>query len=131
MRDAMYLGKKRAYTSNTVIMTMPDGMVIAISRTLQGSVHAITITGELVGDLGAFAEGVLGAGPPKGARRTELRVLANSGFQGLDRDLPGAEVVTPVKRPPGGELTSAQREHNRRLFRPGAAPREGGGRPAE
>ena len=70
VRDIMYSGKKWAYTGNTVLMTMPDGMVIAISHTLQGSAHDATITRELVGDLGAFAEGVLGAGPPKGARRT-------------------------------------------------------------
>ena len=48
---------------------------------------------------------MLGAGPPKGARRAELRVLADTGFRGLDRDLPGAEVATPVKKPPGWELT--------------------------
>ena len=34
VRDAMYSGKKRAYTGNTVLMAMPDSMVIAISRTL-------------------------------------------------------------------------------------------------
>ena len=125
VRDAMYSGKKKAYTGNTVLMTMPDGMVIAISRTREGSAHDITITRELVGDLGAFATGVLGApskdapgaDPPKNTRRMALRVLADAGFKGLDRDLPGAEVVTPAKRPPRGELTGEQREHNRRLSR--------------
>lgn len=80
VRDAMYSGKKKAYTGNTVLMTMSDGMVIAISRTWQGSAHDITITRELVEGLGAFAEDVLKADLPKGTRRMALRVLADSGF---------------------------------------------------
>ncbi len=115
VRDAMYSGKKKAYTGNTVVMTMPDGMVIAISRTLQGSVHDITITREFLGDLGSFAEDVLGADLPKGAGRMALRVLGDSGFQGLDKDLPGAEVVTPIRKPRGGQLTKKQKAHNKRL----------------
>lgn len=115
VRDAMYSGKKKAYTGNTVVMTMPDGMVIAISRTLQGSVHDITITREFLGDLGAFASDVLKADLPKRTRRMMLRVLADSGFQGLDKDLPGAEVVVPIKKPRGGQLTKRQKAHNKRL----------------
>ena len=133
VRDAMYSGKKKAYTGNTVLMAMPDGMVIAISRTHEGSAHDITITRELLGDLGTFATDVLGASakdapgapakdapgadPPKNTRKMALRVLGDTGFKGLDRDLPGAEGVTPAKRPPGWELTGEQREHNRRLSR--------------
>ena len=63
-----------------MLMAMSDCMVIAIGHTLQGSAHDIAITRELIGDLGAFTEGVLGADPPKDARRVELRVLADSGF---------------------------------------------------
>ena len=89
---------------------MPDGMVIAISHTLEGSAHDITITRELIGDLGAFGNDVLGvsakdvsgADPPKNTRRMALRVLGDAGFKGLGRDLPGAEVVTPAKRPQVG-----------------------------
>ncbi len=115
VRDAMYSGKKKAYTGNTVLMTMPDGMVIAISRTHEGSVHDITITREFLGDLGAFASDVLGADLPGDARRTVLRVLADSGFQGLDRDLPGAEVAVPIRKPRGGRPTRRQKAHNKRL----------------
>ena len=115
VRDAMYSGKKKAYTGNTVIMTMPDGMVIAVSRTYQGSIHDITITREFLGDLGAFADDVLGADLPWRMRGMSLRVLADSGFQGLQNDLPGAKVVTPVKKPRGGELTKAQKRHNKKL----------------
>ena len=114
MRDAMYSGKK-AYTGNTVVMTMPDGMVIAISRTYQGSIHDIAITREFLGDLGAFARGVLKADLPKRTRRMVLRVLGDSGFQGLQKDLPGADVATPERKPRGGELTKKQKRHNKRL----------------
>lgn len=115
VRKAMYSGKKKAYTGNTVVMTTPDGMVIAISRTYQGSVHDIAITREFTGDLGAFAQDVLRADLPGRTRRMVLRVLADSGFQGLQNDLPGASVVTPEKKPKGGELTKAQKRHNKKL----------------
>ena len=115
VRDAMYSGRKKAYTGNTVVMTMPDGMVIAISRTLQGSAHDITITRELLEGLGAFADDVLKAELPEGTRRMALRVLADSGFQGLDKDLPGADVVTPIRKPRGGQLTKRQKARNRKL----------------
>ena len=115
VRKAMYSGKKKAYTGNTVVMTMPDGMVIAISRTYQGSMHDITITRGFLGDLGAFAKDVLKADLPERTRKMILRVLGDSGFQGLQKDLPGAKVVTPVKKPRGGELTKAQKKHNKRL----------------
>ena len=115
VRKAMYSGKKKAYTGNTVVMTTPDGLVIAISRTYQGSMHDITITREFLGDLGAFAQDVLKADLPKRTRKMILRVLGDSGFQGLQKDLPGASVVTPEKKPKGGELTKAQKRHNKRL----------------
>lgn len=114
VRDAMYSGKKKAYTGNTVVMIMPNGMVIAISRTHQGSMHDITITWEFQGDLGAFAEDVLGADLPRRTRRIVLRVFVDSGFQGLQKDLRGAKVVTPEK-PKGGELTKALKRHNKKL----------------
>ena len=37
VRDAMYSGKKKAHAGSTVILAMPDGMVIAISRTPRGA----------------------------------------------------------------------------------------------
>ena len=117
VRDAMYSGKKKAYTGNTVLVAMPDGMTIAISRTYEGSVHDITITREFLGDLGAFAEDVLKADLPKETRGMILRVLGDAGFRGLGKDMPGAEVVTPVKKPKGGELTGRQKAHNKRLSR--------------
>ncbi len=115
VRDAMYSGKKKAYTGNTVLMTMPDGMVIAISRTREGRAHDITITRDLIEGLGAFADDVLKADPPKRTRRMILRVLGDPGFQGLDKDLPGADVVTPIRKPRGGELTKKEKRHNKRL----------------
>ena len=117
VRDAMYSGKKKAYTGNTVILAMPDGMVIAISRTLQGSVHDITITRGLLDDLGAFAEDVPRADLPEGTRKTVIRVPAGPGFLGLDGDLPGAEVAAPVRKPRGGGPTKREKARNRRLSR--------------
>ena len=109
VRDAMYSGKKKAHAGNTVVMATPDGMTIAISLTYRGSMHAIAITREFLGDLGAFADDVPGADMPEGTRGMVLRVLADSGFQGPEKDLPGAEVVTPVKRPRAGNPPSGRR----------------------
>ena len=117
VRDATYPGKKRAHAGNAVAMAAPDGMTIAIGRTYRGSMHDIAITREFLGDLGAFADKVSGADLPEGTRGMAPRVLADSGFRGPERDLPGAGAVTPVKRPRGGRPTKRQKEHNGKLSR--------------
>ena len=87
----MYSGKKKTYTGNTVVVTIPNGMVIAISRTYEGSVHDITITREFLTDLGVFATDVLKADLPNSTRKMIMRVLGDSGFQGLDKNFSGVK----------------------------------------
>ena len=63
----------------------------------------------MVGELSDVFGGMAKEG---GAR---IRVLADSGFQGIEKRLPGIEAVIPEKRPRNGQLTKKQKARNKRI----------------
>ena len=129
-RDPMYSNKKKYPGGNTVVITSVDGPILAVGRTYAGRAHDLTITREFLKALGRFGEmlqGLLpdreGAADREGAvaeimkklsksSRERIRVLADSGFQGIQKDLPGADVFIPFKRPRNEKLTGSQKEYN-------------------
>jgi len=97
-----YSGKKKAHTIKTQVVVNPRGQIEAISESVPGSTHDLTL---LVGS------GVLGGlGEGEGA-------MTDKGYVGVDKHHPGVPVVMPYKKPRGGELSEQQREHNRCVSR--------------
>jgi DDE superfamily endonuclease len=97
-----YSGKKKAHTIKTQVVVNPRGQIEAVSDSVPGSTHDLTL---LVGS------GVLeGLGEEEGA-------MADKGYVGLDKHCPGVPLVMPHKKPRGGELSEQQRAHNREVSR--------------
>ena len=101
----MYSGKVKRHSVNTLVGTNRDDVIVWISGTRPGSAHDITMVEEL-------ARTFPGMGREGGAR---IRVLADTGFQGILNRLPGIDAVIPKKRPPGGSLTEKEKAGNKRI----------------
>ena len=104
-QKSLYSGKIKLHSLNTLFGTNGDGVILWISSTQPGSTHDIKMVGELSDVFGGMAK-------EGGAR---IRVLADSGFQGIEKRLPGIEAVIPEKRPRNGQLTKKQKARNKRI----------------
>ena len=101
----MYPGRIKRHSVNTLVGTNKDDVIVWISGTKPGSTHDITMAEELARTFPSM-------GRERGAR---IRVLADTGFQGIRNRLPGIDAVIPKKRPPGGSLTKKEKAGNRRI----------------
>jgi hypothetical protein len=97
-----YSGKKKAHTIKTQVVVNPRGQIEAVSESVPGSTHDLTL---LVGS------GVLG-----GLGQGEA-AMTDKGYVGVDKHYPDVEVVLPFKKPRKGELSERQRGHNREVSR--------------
>jgi hypothetical protein len=97
-----YSGKKKAHTVKTQVAVGPCGRIEAVSASVPGSTHDLTL---LVGS------GVLGGlGEGEGA-------MMDKGYTGVGKHHPGVPVVLPYQKPRGGERSAAQRAFNREVAR--------------
>jgi hypothetical protein len=97
-----YSGKKKAHTVKAQVVVNPRGQIEAVSDSVPGSTHDLTLL---------VHSGVLsGPGEGEGA-------MMDKGYVGVEKHRPGVAVVLPHKKPRGGELSAAQREHNRQVAR--------------
>jgi len=98
-----YSGKKKAHTIKTQVVVDTRGRIEAISESVPGSTHDLTLL---------VNSGVLGGGlgQSEGA-------MMDKGYVGVDKHHPGVPVVLPFKKPRGGELSEEQRGHNRCVSR--------------
>jgi DDE superfamily endonuclease len=97
-----YSGKKKAHTIKTQVVVNPRGRIEAVSESVPGSTHDLTL---LVGS------GVLeGLGEGEGA-------MTDKGYVGVDKYYPDVPVVLPYKKPRKGELSDEQRGFNREVSR--------------
>lgn len=108
-----YSGKKKGHTLKTQLVTDADHHILAISEAVPGALHDKTVA-DRVGTITRLPDD------------TELD--ADKGYQGLANGVPllticdpisGARaqvprvrVLTPVKKPPGGELAEADQTYN-------------------
>ena len=97
-----YSGKKKTHTVKTQVAVNTRGQIEAISESVPGSTHDLTL---LVGS------GVLeGLGEGEG-------VMTDKGYVGLDKHYPDVPLVIPYKKPRGAELSQEQRAFNREVSR--------------
>jgi hypothetical protein len=99
---AFYSGKRKQHTVKYQVGVTPEGRVGSVSVTVPGGVHDLTL--------------LRGSGLPDRLGGGE-GVMADKAYVGLGHDRPGLPVVVPHKRPPGGELSDAQKGYNRRVSR--------------
>ena len=101
----MYSGKVKMHSINTLFGTNRDGVIVWLSSTQPGRTHDIQMTDELVKIFPSMAK--------EGGVR--IRVIADLGFLGIDKRLPGITALIPEKRPRHGQLTKKQKARNRKI----------------
>ena len=105
-----YSGKKKAHTIKTQVVIDTRGRIEAVSESVPGSTHDLTLlvnTGVLGGG-GGGGGGGLGEG--EGA-------MMDKGYVGVGNHYPGVPVVLPFKKPRKAELSEEQKGHNREVAR--------------
>jgi hypothetical protein len=109
-----YSGKKRRHTRKHLAGVAPDLQVLVLTPAREGKLHDKRFHDGVRrgGDLAKVAltphqEDIIGGIPD------EIRVLLDSGFQGVQKDYDNIEL--PHKKPRGGELTAEQKRENQSL----------------
>lgn len=94
-----YSGKKKKHTKKNILITTGSKKILYVSPTKAGKVH----------DYNIFKEEALGNNIPK-----EIGINLDTGFQGIGKDYPWLKSIIPKKKPKGGELSSEEKESNKR-----------------
>lgn len=97
-----YSGKKKTHTIKTQIVVNEHGRIRDVGDSVPGSTHDLT----LLRESGVKAE--LPAG---------LSVMADTGYRGLQDDLPDRSVALPYRRKAKGQLTPEEKLHNQLISR--------------
>ena len=112
--ERIYSGRNKTATYNTTVMVNHRGQIIWITPTVPGSTNDLTLLKNNLPDLGALTRLMLDPDTPPEKRPV---VVADTGFTGLERILPGADVNIPIKRnagsdPETGKLSQEDRDYN-------------------
>ena len=101
---AFYSGKHGRHGGKVQVLVGPDGTCLHMSNVLNGSRHDYYLYQE------SGLEQILTRGRDK---KDYPKILADGGYLGMVQTY--SNVVIPVRKAPGGSLTSAQKEFNRLL----------------
>jgi len=102
-RNKYHSGKKKAFTLKTQISTNRQGLLVHIDRPVPGRHH----------DYKVFKKSDLPKIIPK-----DVKVFADSGYQGIHKDYPDLNSVIPHKRSRNGQpLTHSQKIQNKKQRR--------------
>jgi transposase len=99
---AHYSGKKKAHTRKTLLVVNERGRLRYVSPSVPGATHDLTLLRQ---------SGALEQIP------ADLSLMADSGFQGLQHDVPERSVALPYKGSRAHPLTPEQKLHNALLSR--------------
>ena len=116
-RKKTYSGKKKAHTYNTNIVINKRRVIVAISKTVPGSVHDKTLLNEDPPNLGIITARM---GQKDVPEEEKPDVLMDKGYQGAREEYPGWHIRHPHKKKRGadkktGGLTKKQRAYNKRV----------------
>lgn len=109
-----YSGKRRTHAYVVTVIANKNHLILHAGRAFPGSTHDMTMVRQDMPGWGRWAEAMADPDTPEAER---LTVVADLGYMGLDKVLPGARVVLPRKRPPGGSLTMGQMKWNEMMGR--------------
>lgn len=101
-QKAHYSGKKKAHTRKTQVVVNERGRIRDISASVPGAMHDLTLCRE-----SKLAERL----PP------DISVMGDSGYQGLQDDLPNHSVALPYRASRGHPLSAEQKLHNHEISR--------------
>jgi len=96
-----YSGKKKCHCLKTMVIGTVDRIVKYISRSVAGKVHDYRLLKE---DF-----------PPEENWFSEVSLLADSGYTGIDKDYKSQSTTIPIKKPRKAELSRESKEHNKQL----------------
>lgn len=99
-QKAHYSGKKKAHTRKTQVIVNEQGRIRDVSDSVPGSVHDISLLRQ---------SGALERLPP------EITAMADSGYQGIQDDMPERSVALPYRASRGHPLTPEQKLHNHEI----------------
>jgi hypothetical protein len=94
-QEEEYSGKKKLHTIKNLAITDPEGYLLYISPSFEGSTHDKTIWEQLQ------------------IKSSQINWLTDLGFLGIDKDYPN--VILPFKKPKKAELTELQKKINKAL----------------
>ena len=101
-QKAHYSGKKKAHTRKTLLIVNEHGRLRYVSAAVPGAIHDLTLLRQ---------SGTLEEIP------ADLSLMADSGFQGLQKDVPARSVALPYKGSRTHPLTPERKLHNAHLSR--------------
>ena len=111
-RKDYYSGKKKKHTLNITIVANRDKLVITTGKPVPGSMQ----------DLKMFQYNNINLGPlsksmkdKNAAKKDKVTVYVDKGYQAIEKELPGANVQKPTKKPKNAELDDTQKNKNRRI----------------
>jgi len=95
-----YSGKKKMHTIKRQIIATPEKKIISVSETVEGTCHDKRL---------AEMFNYFSHAPPNS------QALADNGYLGLDKLSSSVKVITPYKKPSGGELSDTEKAFNRQI----------------
>jgi len=115
-RKQYYSGKKKQFTLKTEIVTDGEHHIKAISESVPGAKHDKTLSDE-VRTLDHLPDGCEAEADKgyQGLEKQVSRVTVVDAETGEQQEVPRLMVLTPHKKPKGGELTEAQKAFNAEL----------------
>lgn len=101
LQEVYYSGKKKYHTVKNQILVNPfSRTILSVSPTVEGKLHDKKLLEQ---------DGVIYRAPPK------AKGLGDSGYQGARKVNPWVEFVTPLKKPPKGNLSPTQKLTNKSI----------------
>ncbi|MGB3493638.1 MAG: transposase family protein [Elainellaceae cyanobacterium] len=95
-----YSGKKKRHTRSHLGAVDPNKRILVLSHAYAGKAHD---------------KGILNQEQWAGHLPSDVKIQADSGFQGLQEEYVNVEI--PYKKPKGGELSNEQKQENQQLAR--------------
>ena len=118
-REDTYSGKKRRHTFNTTVTSARNDIVIGLGRTVVGTTHDLKLLRDDSIPFGRWVKKMYDKDTTENEMFTTYMGL---GYLGIQKDLPGANVIMSRKRPrkkkgakERGTLTDAQKRYNKKV----------------
>ena len=107
-----YTFKKKRHTANTAVIINSEGLIIYLGPAHTGSKHDMRVLREDDPELGLLTTRMSSQHTRNPNRPV---VYVDLGYVGVEKIYQGAEVMIPVKKPIGGELTKTEKKYNQGL----------------
>ncbi len=111
MERSHYSGKAHRHTSKVQYTSATDGLILHKTRHSPGRIHDFTVFKK---KHPTFPENLPCKDGGKDKKRTKVRELLDSGYQGINKEFPDRDAVVPYKRARGTELSPEQKEFNKK-----------------